>query len=114
MSKDKDELKGFKTLVMWGDGKTKGNGKSRKFPAEIIEVSDSKDYLLKTMSKEETFSINTGKGCCKRIHKAKFKIESDIESDDVQEHSIPKKLKTSRAKKTEACCSVSLASLIKE
>ncbi|XP_046855792.1 uncharacterized protein LOC124448857 [Xenia sp. Carnegie-2017] len=87
MSKDKDELKGFKTLVMWGDGKTKGNGKSKKFPAEIIEVSDSKDYLLKTMRKEETFSINTGKGCHKRIHKAKFTIESESESDDVESQS---------------------------
>ncbi|XP_046855066.1 uncharacterized protein LOC124448098 [Xenia sp. Carnegie-2017] len=66
------------------------------------------------MRKEETFSINTGKRCRKRIHKAKFTIESDSESDDVQEHSIPKKLKASRAKKTEACCSASLASLIKE
>ncbi|XP_046855795.1 uncharacterized protein LOC124448859 isoform X2 [Xenia sp. Carnegie-2017] len=112
-SKDKDELKGFKTLVMWGDGKTKGNGKSRKFPAEIIEVSDNKDYLLKTMREEETFSINTGKRCHKRIHKAKFTIESDSESDEV-EHSIPKKLKASRAKKTQACCSASFASLIKE
>ena len=35
------------------------------------------------MRKEETFSINTGKGCRKRIHKAKFTIESDSESDDV-------------------------------
>ncbi|XP_046855033.1 uncharacterized protein LOC124448066 [Xenia sp. Carnegie-2017] len=66
------------------------------------------------MRKEETFSINTGKRCRKRIHKAKFTIESDSESDEVQEHSIPKKLKASRAKKKEACSSASLASLIKE
>ncbi|XP_046855187.1 uncharacterized protein LOC124448234 [Xenia sp. Carnegie-2017] len=57
--------------------------KAKNHHEKALEIRNSKDYLLKTMRKEETFSINTGKGCRKRIHKAKFTIESDSESDEV-------------------------------
>lgn len=35
----KHAREGFKTLVLWKDAKTRGNGKLQKFPAEIIKVS---------------------------------------------------------------------------
>lgn len=76
----------------------KGKGKARtkyaqKVPAEIIKVSDNKDYLFKVLKGEdEETPSKQGKGQRKRVVNSKYAWQSDVDEENT--HVVSKRLKT--------------------
>ncbi|XP_028419162.1 uncharacterized protein LOC114544867 [Dendronephthya gigantea] len=96
---------GTKMLVLWKDTKSKKATK-RKFPAEIVKISDDKDWLLKYM-REDDSPVKTGKG---------FRVINDSDSDTErqQEPAATKRQKAASKNAEQSKRSTNLANMIKE
>ncbi|XP_028418328.1 uncharacterized protein LOC114543623 [Dendronephthya gigantea] len=104
---------GTKMLVLWKDTKSKKATK-RKFPAEIVKISDDKDWLLKYM-REDDSPVKTGKGFRKRVRNANSVInDSDSDTERQQEQAATKRQKAASKNAEQSKRSTNLANMIKE